>query len=92
MPLHWAAYHGNAEMMADVLRHDPPIEGRDRQFDGTAIGWLIHGALNPWGFASGEYGECARLLLAAGARVDEASLPTGQDDIDRVLRAHFVRG
>ena len=89
-PLHWAAFHGNAEMLAEVLRHEPPIEARDRQFDGTAIGWLIHGALNPWGFASTQYGECARLLLAAGAQVQEASLPTGHDDIDRVLRAHFV--
>jgi ankyrin repeat protein len=92
MPLHWAAFHGNAEMMAEVLRHDPPIEARDRQFEGAAMGWLIHGALEPWGVASGKYGECARLLLAAGAQVDEASLPTGHDDIDRVLRAHFVAG
>ena len=91
-PLHWAAFHGNAEMMSEILRHRPPIEAQDRQYNGTAIGWLIHGALNPWGFASGKYGECARLLLAAGARVDEASLPTGQDDIDRVLREHLVRG
>jgi hypothetical protein len=54
--------------------------------------WLIHGALNPWGFATGLYGECARLLLGAGTRVDEASLPTGDDAVDRVLREHFMRG
>ena len=54
--------------------------------------WLIHGALNPWGFSTGRYGECAYLLLGAGARVEEASLPTGHDEVDRVLREHFVRG
>ena len=54
--------------------------------------WLIHGALNPWGFSTGRHGECAHLLLGAGARVDEASLPTGHDAVDRVLREHFVRG
>src|SRR5262249_42486283 len=45
MPLHWAAFHGNADMMEDVLRYNPPIGVEDRQFHGTAMGWLIHGAL-----------------------------------------------
>jgi hypothetical protein len=90
-PLHWAAFHGNPDMVADVLRYDPPIDARDRQFHGTAMGWLIHGALNPWGFSTRRYRECAHLLLGAGAHVDEASLPTGHDDVDRVLREHFVR-
>jgi len=92
MPLHWAAFHGNADLMEEVLRHDPPIDAQYRQFRATAMGWLINGALNPWGFSTGRYGECARLLLSAGARVDEASLPTGHDAVDRALREHFVRG
>jgi ankyrin repeat protein len=91
-PLHWAAFHGNADMMEVVLRYNPPIDAQDPQFHGTAMGWLIHGALNPWGFATGQYGKCANLLLGAGARVDEASLPTGHDAIDRVLREHLLRG
>jgi ankyrin repeat protein len=92
MPLHWAAFHGNADMMEDVLRCEPPIEARDRQYDGTAMDWLIHGALEPWGFSTGRHDACARLLLRAGASVEEASLPIGHDSVDRVLRAHFVRG
>ena len=91
-PLHWAAFHGNADMTSEVLRYDPPLGARDRRFDGTAMDWLIHGALNPWGFSTGQYGECARLLLGAGVRVDKASLPTGDDGVDRVFRAHFMRG
>jgi len=89
-PLHWAAFHGNADMVEDVLRYNPPIDAQDRQFHGSAMGWLIHGALNPWGSSTGRHGECARLLLGAGAQVDEASLPTGHDALDRVLREHFV--
>jgi ankyrin repeat protein len=90
-PLHWAAFHGNAAMVQEVLRCNPPMDSRDREFRGTAMDWLIHGALNPWGFSTGQHDECAHLLLSAGARVDEASLPTGHDAIDRVLREHFVR-
>ena len=89
-PLHWAAFHGNADMVGEVLAYGPPIEAQDRQFQGTAMGWLIQGALNPWGFATGRYGDCATLLLDAGAHADEASLPTGHDAIDRVLRKHFI--
>jgi hypothetical protein len=79
-------------MMAVILRYNPPIDAQDRQFHGTAMGWLIQGALNPWGFSTRQHGKCAHLLLGAGARVDEASLPTGHDAIDRVLREHFVKG
>jgi hypothetical protein len=91
-PLHWAAFHGNPDMVEEVLRYDPPFEARDRQYQGTAMDWLIHGALGPWGFSTGRHGECAHLLLRAGVGVDETSLPTGHDGVDRALRDHFVRG
>jgi ankyrin repeat protein len=90
-PLHWAAFHGNADMTEEILKYNPPIDAKDRQFHGTAMDWLIHGALNPWGFSTGRYGECAHLLLGAGAKADEASLPTGHDAVDQVLREHFMR-
>ena len=91
MPLHWAAYHGNPSMVEEVLRYNPPIDAADRQHDGTAMGWLIQGALHPWGFSTKRHGECARLLLDAGAQVDEASLPTGHDAVDKVLREHLMK-
>ena len=92
MPLHWAAFHGNPGMLEDVLRHNPLINAQDRQFHGTPMGWLIQGALNPWGFSTRRHSECARMLLNAGAQVDEASLPTGHEAIDQVLRKHFMEG
>jgi hypothetical protein len=91
-PLHWAAFHGNPDMVEEVLRCNPSIEARDRQYDGTAMDWLIHGALTPGGFSSGRHGACARVLLRAGVSFEEASLPTGHDDLDRVLREHIARG
>jgi ankyrin repeat protein len=92
-PLHWAAFHGNFDMLEEVLRHNPPINVRDRQFQGTSLDWLIHGALDPWrGISTGQHAECVRLLLDAGAQVDETSLPTGHETLDQVLREHFVSG
>jgi ankyrin repeat protein len=93
MPLHWAAFHGNPEMLAGVLAHDPPLEAQDRDYQGTAIGWLIHGALNGWpGISTGRHAECVRLLAGAGVRLDETLLPTGNDALDAVLRERFVQG
>ena len=93
MPLHWAAFHGNPEMLADVLAHDPPLEAQDRDYNGTAMGWLIQGALNGWrGISTGRHAECARLLAGAGAHVDETSLPTGHEALDAVLRERFAPG
>jgi hypothetical protein len=66
------------------------MNAQDRQFHGTPMDWLIHGALTPWGFSTGRHAACARLLLDAGAQIDEASLPTGHDAVDQVLRQHFV--
>ena len=92
MPLHWAAWHGNPEMVRAVLRHHPPLDARDRDHDGTAMGWLIHGAIGGWkGIATDRHAECAPLLLEAGLTVDEAALPTGHDALDRVLREWLVQ-
>jgi ankyrin repeat protein len=91
-PLHWAAFHGNPDMLADALRYGPPIEMRDRDFKGTAMGWAIQGATGHWhGISTAKHVACARLLLDAGAQVDETALPTGNEELDQVLRAHFLR-
>ena len=91
MPQHWAAWHGNPDMLRAVLSHNPPLDAGDRDHDGTAMGWLIHGAVGGWkGIATEKYDECAPLLLEAGLTVDEAALPTGHDALDRVLREWLV--
>jgi ankyrin repeat protein len=91
-PLHWAAFHGNPDLLADVLSYGPPLELRDRDFGGTPMGWAIQGATGHWhGLSTAKHGECAYLLLDAGAQVDETALPTGNEELDQVLRAHFLR-
>ena len=91
-PLHWAAYHGNPEMMQVVLEYDPPVEALCRDFGGPPLGWAFHGVREPWPLTStGRHGDCVALLLEAGASCKEAAFPTGHDAIDAVLRRYLFR-
>ena len=92
-PLQWAAFHGNLEMLRDVLAQNPPLEAQDRDSKATAMGSVIQGVRYSWrGISTNRHAECARLLLDAGVHVDESALPTGHDDLDAVLRERFVAG
>ncbi len=66
-PLHWAAFHGNPEMVRAILRFAPPLEATDADFSGTPLGWAIHGSEHGWYCRSGDYAATVALLLQAGA-------------------------
>jgi ankyrin repeat protein len=71
-PLHWAAWHGNAEMVRDLLRYQPPLEaGADEGFDGPPLGWAMHGSENGWHKQTGDYAGTVEVLLRAGAKAPE---------------------
>jgi len=71
-PLHWASWHGNAEMVREILRYQPPLEaGADEGFDGPPLGWAMHGSENGWHKATGDYGATVEALLRAGAKAPE---------------------
>jgi len=40
-PLHWAAFHGNVEMVRELLLHDALLEAEEQQFNGTPLGWAL---------------------------------------------------
>ena len=84
--LHWGAFHGNAEMVRLLLRHDPPIGVKDSGHGGTPLDWCVYGSVCGWSKDTGDFAATARLLLDAGERVDPLDLPTGRDDVDAVLR------
>ena len=49
------------EMLRGVLERDPPLKACDLEFKGTAVGWLIQGALGGWrGMSTGRHDDCAR--------------------------------
>jgi hypothetical protein len=67
MPLHWASFHGNAEMVRSILRFNPPLETTDADFKATPLGWAIHGSQHGWYATTGDYAATVAALLDAGA-------------------------
>jgi ankyrin repeat protein len=53
--LHWAAWHGNAAMVREILGHGPDLSARDRNYSGTALDWAVHGSRNSWHRGRGDY-------------------------------------
>jgi ankyrin repeat protein len=86
--LHWAAFHGNASMAREILRHSPPLELEDSEHHGTPMGWALYGSLHGWHRQTGDYAGVVNALLDAGAR------PPKESDIasEAVLAALRARG
>jgi ankyrin repeat protein len=43
-PLHWAGWHGNAEMARELLARGADRDAVESTFGGTPLGWATHGA------------------------------------------------
>ena len=67
--LHWAAFHGNTELVREILRFHPSIEAKSLQHDGTALSWAVYGSGNGWHRDTGDYVGTVRTLLDAGAQI-----------------------
>jgi hypothetical protein len=65
--LHWAGFHGNAEMAHVILRFNPALELKSREYAGSALSWAVYGSGNGWHRDTGDYLGTVRALLAAGA-------------------------
>jgi len=85
-PLHWASYHGNAAMVREILRYDPPIEHADNDFKATPLGWATHGSEHGPHRKTGDYVATVELLCAAGAKVPDD--PPGTEPVKAVLRRY----
>lgn len=65
--LHWAAFHGNAEMARVLLQAGAPIDITDNTHHALPLGWATFGSRHGWYASSGDYTGVVRLLLDAGA-------------------------
>src|ERR1043166_5176522 len=88
-PLHWACFHGNAEMAREILRYHPPLELTDRDFKSTPLGWAIHGSENGWHCRTGNYAGTVEALLQAGAKPPEKA--AGTEAVREVLRRYGLK-
>jgi ankyrin repeat protein len=91
-PLHWAAFHGNLEMVRELLHHPgrPSLELPDADFKSTPLGWAIHGSQHGWHCRTGDYAGTAQALIEAGASLRDRKLD-GSEAVREVLRRHGVR-
>jgi len=88
-PLHWASFHGNAEMAREILRYQPPLELTDADFNATPLGWAIHGSVHGWHCRTGDYAGTVEALLNAGAKIPP-KVKGGSEAVRAVLRRHGV--
>jgi hypothetical protein len=86
-PLHWAAFHGNAEMTSRILEFNPPLEMTDADFHATPLGWAIHGSQHGWHCRTGDYPATVRHLLKAGAAIPE-KVDKGTPAVQEVLKRY----
>lgn len=70
--LHWAAWHGNVELVREILAHKPPLDARDAMHHGTPLGWALHGSLHGWHRNTGDYGGVVTALIGAGAPIGQS--------------------
>ena len=65
--LHWAGFNGNTRMVCEILRFQPTLELKSREYEGTALAWAVYGSGNGWHRDTGDFVGTIRALLDAGA-------------------------
>jgi ankyrin repeat protein len=74
--LHCAAWEGSVDCVAAILRYPAGralIDTRETTHNGTPLSWCSHGSVN-CGNPKADYAGVARLLIAAGAKLDREML------------------
>lgn len=84
-PLQWAAWHGNAHMVREILRYHPQVELKGNDHDVSALNSALHGSENSWHRDTGDYAGTVRALLEAGAKA-----PTVTPDLEASDEAREV--
>ncbi|MBX3747540.1 MAG: ankyrin repeat domain-containing protein [Verrucomicrobiae bacterium] len=89
LPLHNAAWCGAADLVELLLRRGHPVDRRDPGYHATALGYALHSHLVAKRHPEGDFPRVVRLLLEAGVPLDKHQYPTGDPDLDEVIKAHL---
>jgi len=65
--LHWAGFNGNAEMAREILRFQPSLELKSREYEGTALWWGLYASGSGWRRNTGDFVGTVQALLNSGA-------------------------
>ena len=86
MPLHAAAFHGFAEVIAALLAADaePPLAWLNG-YGGTPLATCLYGRQHSWR-GDGDFPASIKLLVEAGSAVRAEWLPTGDETVDAIFR------
>jgi hypothetical protein len=82
--LHWAANRGKLEATRTLLRWKAPLESKNR-FGGTVLSATV------WSYFNEPRRDHLRIieeLLNAGARVNAVEYPTGNAELDELMRSY----
>jgi len=87
--LHFAAWHGNVEMVRALLAHKAPVNVFETEHGGSPLGWALHGSLHSWMREKGDYPAVARALLGAGAEIPRPERPLeATEEVLEIIRQH----
>jgi hypothetical protein len=81
---HWAANRGQLEVVRLLIDRKVPLEQRS-MYGGTVLGTAVWAAVHE---TKPAHPDIVEALLNAGARIEEAEYPSGDDGIDALLRRH----
>lgn len=82
--VHWAANRGQLDTVRLLLRRNVPLETRNR-FGGTTLAMAVWSAIHE---PRPQHLGILEELLAAGADITGIEYPTGNEQVDAVLRRH----
>ena len=85
---HLAAHHGELEILRLLVARGAPLEAKN-MYGGTVLGQTTWSVMNS-GFEA-DWPALIALLLEAGADAREADYPTGNAEVDTLLRRHLDR-
>jgi ankyrin repeat protein len=84
--LHNAAWAGAADLVELLLQRGHPVDIVDPAYHATPLGFAMHDCLVEKRHPEGEFARVVQLLLDAGSPWSALCYPTGEADVDNVLR------
>ncbi|MDP9362290.1 MAG: ankyrin repeat domain-containing protein [Acidobacteriota bacterium] len=82
--MHWAAHYGHVDIVKLLIKRRAPLEVKNI-YGGTVLGQTTWAVMND---AHENHVLIIEMLIDAGARVDQADYPTGNERVDDLLRRH----